>query len=199
MMFCNTDPLTVHSLDSNSTFSNWSDSWWFTDKHVADIKFIQLNPRDRTQPQVWWLFFPRRPQGATTSPFQTPQPHKVEMKLFLKYWWGLNQVKDCLVCFCDSSLRHQLLQSNTRLLSLDFLWESFRIVSRTADETVHNFSVSSERQWGQRSRSTLVTLRPASLSRPRLSEEIICSSVTNVCLRSSLLLSGFCSVESAEL
>lgn len=125
--------------------------------------------------------------------------HKVEMKLFLKYWWGLNQVKDCLVCFGESSLRHQLLKSNTRLLSLDFQWESFRIVSRTADETVHNFSVSSERQWGQRSRSTLVTLRPASLSRPRLSEEIICSSVTNVCLRSSLLLSGFCSVESTEL
>lgn len=125
--------------------------------------------------------------------------HKVEMKLFLKYWWGLNQVKDCLVCFGESSLRHQLLKSNTRLLSLDFQWESFRIVSRTADETVHKFSVSSERQWGQRSRSTLVTLRPASLSRPRLSEEIICSSVTNVCLRSSLLLSGFCSVESTEL
>lgn len=142
---------------------------------------------------------PTATRGDNESISDSTAFHKVEMKLFLKYWWGLNQVKDCLVCFGESSLRHQLLKSNTRLLSLDFLWESFRIVSRTADETVHNFSVSSERQWGQRSRSTLVTLRPASLSRPRLSEEIICSSVTNVCLRSSLLLSGFCSMESAEL
>lgn len=142
---------------------------------------------------------PTATRGDNESISDSTAFHKVEMKLFLKYWWGLNQVKDCLVCFGESSLRHQLLKSNTRLLSLDFLWESFRIVSRTADETVHKFSVSSERQWGQRSRSTLVTLRPASLSRPRLSEEIICSSVTNVCLRSSLLLSGFCSMESAEL
>lgn len=88
MMFCNTDPVTVHSLDSNITFSNGSDSWWFTDKHVADIKFIQLNPRDRTQPQVWWLFFPRRPQGATTSPFQTPQP---STKWKWSFFWSIDE------------------------------------------------------------------------------------------------------------